>query len=687
MTTLLISIIASVLLFLNVFAVFFSRYKSFSKIVFSLSLISIAAVIFSDSMCIYNPEKLVEWKRTAFISEAIMAPVWLLFSLVFARTDYWKTINKLSKLFVLMSPLVMLFFATKPIESFFYSPEFSYEKILFLENTGYGFNIVLLIYSVLALINFEATLRSSSGFDRWRIKYALFGAGGILAINIFHYSHALLYRSIDMNMLPVRSGIVLISALFIGYSILKNKNIDVEIAVSRKVLYKSVSVLVIGVYLLGLGLLGEGMRYLGPQVGKNITIFLGFVGAIAIAAVIFSEQLRRKVVVIINKNFYSQKYDYRDEWLKFTQRISLKHSDKDLLTSVAQGFIDAIGSKGAAVWLKESGNGDYKCTIAIESAMNDSQPDKELISYLENKKWVLNVNDPECNDVVAASKEFLSLNRAFLIVPLLNINKLIGFIILIKGLVDKEYNYEDYDLLKTLASQAAAAILNARLSEELIEAKELEAMGRLSSFVIHDLKNASSKLSLLAQNAKDYMDNPEFQRDAIKAISNTASNIQDITEKLNKLPRKKILNIEYSDLKECVVSAVNGFNLNNNIKLSFKDDESIKTRFDKEEITKVIVNLLINSLEASDGQSAIQVIAGRENDRAFIKVSDNGCGMSSEFIDNKLFRPFHTTKKKGLGIGLYQCKTIIEEHSGRISVNSEEGKGTDFTIYLPIVTK
>jgi putative PEP-CTERM system histidine kinase len=581
----------------------------------------------------------------------------------------------------------MLFFAYKPIESFFYSPEFRYEKILYLENTGYRFNLVLLFYSVLALINFEATLRSSSGFDRWRIKYVLFGAGGILAINIFHYSHALLYRSIDMNLLPVRSGIILVSAIFIFYSILKHKNLDVAITVSRKVLYRSVSVLIIGVYLLGLGLLGEGMRYFGPQVGKNITVFLGFAGAIAIAVVIFSEQLRRKVIVFVNKHFYSQKYDYRDEWLKFTQRISLKHSDKELLTSVAQGFIDAIGSRGAAVWLKERGNSGYKCIIAVESAMNDSHPNKELISYLEDKKWILNVDDPKCNDVVTVSKDFLFLNRAFLIVPLLNVNELIGFIILIEGLVDKEYTYEDYDLLKTLASQAAAAILNSRLSEELIEAKELEAMGRLSSFVIHDLKNASSKLSLLAQNAKDYMDNPEFQSDAIKAISNTAHNIQGITEKLNNLPRKKLLHIEYSDLKECVVSAVNGFHLNKNIKLTLNDNESIKTKFDKEEITKVIVNLLINSLEASEGQTEIQVVVGRETDGAFIKVSDNGCGMSSEFIENKLFKPFYTTKKKGLGIGLYQCKTIIEEHAGRISVNSEEGKGTDFVIYLPIVSQ
>lgn len=679
-----ISIITTISLVLIALAVAFGRHRNISKFSFSLSLLSTAVVVMGDALSLSMPESVIEWKRVVFISEAVMAPSWLLFALSFARTNYWGGIGKLSKALVLISPLLLLFCLIVPIENFFYSPEFAIEKVLFLDNAGYTFNLLLLLYSIMAIVNLEATLLGSYGTDRWQIKYILIGVGGFLAINIFYYSHALLYRSINMNLVPVKAGVILVSVLFIGYSLIKHKVLDVEVAVSRKVVYRSLSVFVVGFYLLGLGILGQGMRYFGPRVGENITIFLGFAGTIAIVAVIMSEQLRRKVLVFINKHFYSQKYDYRDQWLQFTQRVSLKYSFDDLLSSIVAGFKDAIGSRGAAIWLKEREDGEY--VNAKDAFAGDVKPNQELLDFLKDTQWILNINDPKCKEVVEKSANFIERNRVFLIVPLLNVKELMGFIVLQEALAEVDYNYEDYDLLKTLAGQAAAAILNAKLSEELIAAREMEAMGRLSSFVIHDLKNASAKLSLLAQNAEEHMGNPDFQKDAIRAIANSSEKIKGITSKLKNLPKKTMLDLSYSDLGSCVKSAANEFSLNGNVSLSFTETENVKTKFDREEVLKVIVNLIINALEATGQSGNVGVEVGKENNMAYIKVSDNGCGMSHEFIKKQLFKPFQTTKKKGLGIGLYQCKTIVEEHSGKIKVTSKEGTGTEFVVYLPLYT-
>ncbi len=684
MIILIISIITVTFAILTALAAVFKRYQRFANIVFSISLLSTASVIFGDSMSIFEPEFMFEWKRVVFISEAVMAIAWLSFSISFARTDYWQAISRVSKFFISLSPLIVVLFLVVPMKDFFYSPEFESEKILFLTNAGYIFNLVLLFYSILSIINLEATLRSSSGTNRWEIKYMILGAGGILSINIFYYSHALLYRSINMYLAPVRTGIVLISILLIGFSLLRHKAMDIEFTVSRKVFYRSLSLIIVGIYLLGLGLIGEGMRYLSPELGENIKIFLGFVGAILVLTFFLSEQLRRKVIVLINKHFYSQKYDYRKQWLQFTQLTSLEHSFEDLIISIAEGFKDAMGVRGVAVWLREKGDGDFFCARALDTVMIETKPDIKLVEYLKDRKWILDIRNYNCIEIVTISKEFINKTRASLIVPLLNVDNLIGFIILEEGLAEVYYNYEDYDLLKTLARQTTVAILNARLLDELTEAKEMEAMGRLSSFIIHDLKNATSMLSLIVQNAEEHIDNPAFQRDAIKAISNTSEKIKGIIGKLKNLPTKPSLDLKYSDLGYHVKKAIHQLNLNGNGVLSFKEAAPAKTRFDAEEISKVIINLIINALDATNNQGKIEVVVGKESNMVFVKVSDNGCGMSDEFIQKRLFKPFQTTKKKGLGIGLFQCKAIVEAHAGKLKVLSQEGRGTDFFLYLPL---
>jgi len=687
MTSLILSISTIVISALIAFAVTFKKTQRLSNIAFSVGLLATACVTFGDTMAVSRPEQLALWKTIVFISEAVMAVSWLLFALSFARTDYRKKIGRFSKFLLFLSPAFMILLMFTPQRAFYYSPEFEAEKILFLDNVGYIFNLMLLLYSIASIINMEATLKSSSGTARWHIKYALVGVGGILAVNIFYYSHALLYRSIDMNLLPVRTSIFLISIILIGFSLLRHKFTDVEVVVSRKIFYRSISIIIVGFYLLGLGLIGEGMRYLGPKVGKNIAVFLGFTGAIGILVLILSEQLRKKVTVFINKNFYSQKYDYKSRWLQFTHRISSKHSMDELLSSIAEGFKEAIGVRGTSVWLREKDNGEFRCAKNIDAVATKVKPDKELISFLQDKGWVFNVNDTKNITTALRSSEFIKKSRASLIVPLLDKEKLIGFVVLRESLADNDYNYEDYDLLKTLARQATAAIMNAKLSEELIEAKEMEAMGKLSSFIMHDLKNAASMLSLIAQNAEEHIDDPNFQRDAMESVANTAEKIKGLIQKLKGLPSKISLNLERGDLGATVKEAVRKLDLNGKVRLNYEGVEPVRTIFDREEIRKVVLNLVINAIEASNAAQEVKIKVGIYNDMGFIKVSDNGIGMSKKFMETRLFKPFQTTKKKGLGVGLYQCKTIVEAHSGKLKVKSTEGKGTDFIVYLPIESK
>jgi putative PEP-CTERM system histidine kinase len=633
-------------------------------------------------MAVFRPEGLAFWKKAVSVGESVMSLSWLLFALSFGRESSIKAFSKLSGALIFLSPVFLVFVFAVPQDALFYSPEFESEKTLFLGNAGYLFNLLLLLYSIVTIVNLESMLRSSSGTGRWQIKYMMLGVGGILALNIFYYSQALLYRSIDMSLLPVRICVFLFCIGFISYSILKRKSMDIEITVSRGIFYRTLSIFVVGFYLLGLGIVGEGMRYLGPQLGKNIMTFLGFAGAIVVLVIILSEQLRNKVMVFINKNFYSQKYDYRTQWLQFTQTISAGHSYDEMLDSIAGGFKDAIGVRGASVWLKEKGNGTYALAKGIDAAVPMGNPGEGIINFMQDKGWVINVRDRKCSNIISQDEDFISNNRVSLMVPLLDKNNLIGFVVLLEGLAGSDYNYEDYDFLKALASQATFAIMNAALTEELTEAEAMEAAGKVSSFIMHDLRNAASRLPLIVQTAEDHIDNPEFQKDAMRIISNTSEKINNIMVKLGDLSKKTSHVLKESDLGECVKIAIGELSYTGNSKVSFKELKTVKTKLDRDEIVKVFVNLILNAFDATNYQGEIEVVVGEEKNMGFVRVSDKGCGMSGEFIDKKLFKPFHTTKKNGLGIGLYQCKTIIESHSGKIKVNSKPGMGTDFIVYL-----
>ena len=305
-----------------------------------------------------------------------------------------------------------------------------------------------------------------------------------------------------------------------------------------------------------------------------------------------------------------------------------------------------------------------------------------LMLYFLERERVFNAHDGEYipNQEEAS---FIKETGARLIVPLISDKKVIGFLVLGDQLVPEKLTYEDYDLMKTLAKQASLAILNFRLSEELAETREITAVAKISSFIIHDLKNLTSNLSLLLDNSENYIRNPEFQTDMIETIKNTLNKMKNLIQKLKTIPEKRTLNIELADINILtgeVVEEISKTRQNTNI---IYHGYSVMSMVDVEEIKKVVLNLILNALDAIDEKGTVEVESSIDGENVYIRIKDNGYGMTEEFINNRLFKPFSTTKKKGLGIGLYQCKQVIEAHGGRIEVNSEDGKGSAFTVYLP----
>jgi putative PEP-CTERM system histidine kinase len=214
--------------------------------------------------------------------------------------------------------------------------------------------------------------------------------------------------------------------------------------------------------------------------------------------------------------------------------------------------------------------------------------------------------------------------------------------------------------------------------------KELEAFQTISAFFVHDLKNAASTLRLMLQNLPIHFDDPDFRADALRGIGETTNRINQIIEHLGAVRSKLELRSSEIDLNALVDQAIQSVNGNPGVEIEKELGPVPKLIADSEQLQSVVMNLLLNARDAVGSHGRIQVKTRERNGWATLSVTDNGCGMTADFVRQSLYRPFKTTKKKGLGIGMFQTKMIVEAHQGSIRVKSEIGKGTTFQVLLPL---
>lgn len=575
---------------------------------------------------------------------------------------------------------LLLFTVVTPLDGLIYSPDFAEEQIIFLTNAGFGIYLVLMLYLVFGLVQLERTLSGLHQLQRWNIKPEIIAGGLLLAGYALFFSHSLLYRSLDMSYLGLRSCVVIVAVLLLGYARLSKESAG-KLALSRGIAHRSFVLLIVGGYLIVLGLVGEGLRYLNLDNTKPIIYAVLLLGSLGLAAVFLSERLRRKLKVVLHKNFYQSKYDYREQWETFVKQTSGGKSLVEVQSVILDLFCDSLACTWATLYLFDENAGTYTYVTSFPPR-RDWRPfaaDDPLLIKLKQADWICNLQEdqPELKESLISP---LREEGAFVVVPLIFDEDLTGFIILGEQIDSGEkLTYEDYDLLRMMARQSTSLLHGLRLNDELANTRELAAIGKVSTFVLHDLKNQVSGLSLMFDNAKEYIDDPEFQQDMLETVDHTVHNMKGLIARLKNLKEKPQLLVAPVALQKVVKDAVDTANG----KIDVAGDE-VQIDADEEEIYKVILNLLLNAVEASPSQAAVTLTFGRQQEMAFVQVADKGCGMSLDFIQNRLFQPFQTTKKHGFGIGLYQCKQIVDFHGGTISVESAQGQGTTFTLLLPL---
>ena len=631
-----------------------------------------------DVLSLALPVDAFFWKKCALIAESLLPPFWILCSLTFARHPDLRKIALWQKVVIAAALIFSLFPLLLPLGDFFYAPDFPDERLLFLGNFGFVFYIGIMAILVVSLVNFEVTFTNALPDAFWKIKFELLGLCTMLTVQIFYYSQALLYRSLNMNYLTLRSFMYLVSAALIGYSLTFRRG-KVRIQISRQAAFNSVVLFAVGAYLILLGLLGEGMHYFGSFFPRTMTVSLAFLFGVGLFILLLSEKFRREIKVILHKNFYQQKHDYRTQWLSFTEQLSSSKSGVELLQRILSAYCEIFGVSGSALFFSERNRPGYCLQAVHEMNLPDHVTifNNSLVRFMTKSSWVISIaeNNPE---ISADNLHFFKENHIACVIPLFNGEQLEGFIVLGQPINSKEvFIYEDYDLMKTIARQASLAIMHQKLSEQITHDSEIQAIGNVATFVAHDLKNLVSNLSLIVENAAKYIHNPDFQKDMLTSLGNTVDKMQKLISRLKNLGEQDHLKQQQVNLLELANTTAHLLVGN---RISYSGTAEVVC-VDKSEIQKVLMNLLMNAIEASGKDVPVSIEVGCA-DVPFIRVIDKGCGMSAHFLRTELFKPFRTTKEHGLGIGLYQCRQIVEAHGGRIEVSSSEGNGSVFTVWF-----
>lgn len=552
----------------------------------------------------------------------------------------------------------------------------------------------ILMGLVVALSEFEHILRSSRDPLRYQIKFVVIGVGGIASIAIVQASQMLLFSVWQQEYVWMAAIAVMISVGLITYGLSRwsTENLSQKLYVSPQALYTSLTFLIVGGYLLGVGILTEVVRQTDWALSSALEILLVFVACLVLVITLFSRQARAELQAFIAKHFYRSKYDYRSKWLEVTESFSSCHSLDSILDELLNILSRTFGAPKMTIWMKfQTDNRFHQVRSLTTGPLRGAiAPTHPVIAALANQTGpiVLQVNETEQNDEL---KKFIEGTRAVVYVPLQSVSEhLMGFVTLSEELHSRKYIRDDFDLLRAMGYHVAMLLTQVKLMDEQRASAEWEAVHKFSAFYLHDLKNLASGLSLVSQNAEMYGQDPEFQVSAMRTIGNTVQRIMTLIGKLSiqvKSPKQEIPpSFELMNVNTSVSEAVEALHGTACTPKFLPGNDLPQVSLIPDEFKHVVLNLLLNAQQALNGDGTIMIETKREGTNVAVTIKDNGPGIPESQL-RTLFQPFRTTKKKGLGIGLYQCKQIVQSHGGAMRIESQEGSGTNVYILLPQVTE
>jgi putative PEP-CTERM system histidine kinase len=538
--------------------------------------------------------------------------------------------------------------------------------------------------AVLGMLLVEQLYRNKPVHERWAIKFACLGIGAMFAYDFYMYSDTMLFRSVNPDIWSARGIVNALTVPLIAISMARSASWSSELAVSRRVMFHSAALFGSAIYLLAMGSAGYYLRYVGGSWGTLMQVSFLFGAVILLIGILFSGSFRAWLKVFISKHFYSYNYDYREEWLRFTRTLS--EGGPNLGERTLQAVGELVESGGGLLWVRrETGVFEPVAGWHLPLRAPSERVDSPMSVFLETKQWVVDLREyaeaPEKYDDAQLPAWLTGFARGWLVVPLMLQGRLFGFMLLLEPRSAIKLNWEVIDLLKIAGSQAASYLAQQDAAAALMLARQFESFNRMSTFVVHDLKNLVSQLSLLIPNAEKHKNNPEFQRDMLETVTLSVQKMRLMLQKLSRsASQEQAAPLLIEQLLAQAVALKAAFLPR---PLLQANGQRLQVLAERERLERVLGHLIQNAIEATPKEGEVAIALNQDADSVIIEISDTGEGMSEEFIRERLFKPFESTKSAGMGIGAFESREYIQELGGSLAVSSVPQRGTTFRITLP----
>ncbi len=524
--------------------------------------------------------------------------------------------------------------------------------------------------------------------SRWSAKPMCLGLGCVFAFDIYLYSEALLFGRFDGDAVSVRGAVHSLAVPFLFVAARRGADWLVRLKVSRSAAFYSATLILAGAYLLFMSAIGYYVRFFGGDWGRALQLGLLVAGLAFLGMLVFSGSLRSWLRVFVGKHFYSYRYDYREEWLRFTGMLSSKRSPQEMGELIVRGLAKMVECPGGALWTRAGNDAEFNQSARWNSApVTDTEAvHSSLCVFLRDKGWVIDLDEfrasPSRYADLALPTWLLGSSNGWLVVPLLAGDDLLGFVLLARPLTAIKLNWEVLDLLKTAGGQAAGYLAQMQATEALLEARKFEAFNRMSAFVVHDLKNIVAQLSLMLKNAERLHDNREFQQDMLLTVGSSLEKMKRLMLQLREgaTPPGGSRGVELAPILRKLVALAQA----QGRQLEVEEVGRIATRGHADRLERVLGHLVQNAMDATPTTGRVWISTERASGQVKVVVGDTGAGMSEDFVRNRLFRPFSTTKHSGMGIGSYESFQYVRELGGSMSVESQPDLGTVMTVLLPL---
>ena len=545
-----------------------------------------------------------------------------------------------------------------------------------------------LLATLLIVVLIEQLYRNSAPAHRHNLKYLVVGLLAIMCFDLYSMAYFSLFQANNPNSAAADGLVNMLAGVVFVLGALRTEP-EQRIAISRSMAFYSTSLILSGAFLFAMSMAGYFVAARGAAWSAALQLVLFVFSFVALALASLSRTVRARIRVFVNKHFFRHKYDYRYVWLNLIRTLSDTTERDDFYVTSLRAVGEIFESDSGCIWLVND-NGQFDAVGSwnmdipegVEVTVHD-----EFIAPLRNQEWVFapgdstnSLHDPYIDSI---PEWIYRIDDVWVIAPLLIGSDLTGFFILGKQRSSTSLIWEDLDVLKTVGRQLASYIVRQKSAEQLAESKQFDTYNKLTAFIMHDLKNLIAQQALVVDNANKHKENPAFVEDAIRTIDNSVTRMNHLLKRLQSsgraTPQRSV------SIRSTILDAIKKSADRQPIPILSTGEADAPVLADAEQLVMILMHVLRNAQDATANDGFIDVAIIPGSGSVAIEIEDNGVGMDQEFIKNRLFKPFESTKSSmGMGIGAYQVREFIQAMGGQLKVSSEVDVGTNVCIELPI---